>query len=226
MLQTYIALGIGIALLLIGIIAYLGMDRDAGFGALLIFGFLGFCVLGIAWMGWADAKATLDGSLYLYEQGLVYIDKRVQVAWYWHEIAKVFYSVTVHPRTRFVRYLYQLEHQDGSTISFYDFLRDPAGAFQEICDRVYPQLLSNLVEKFQTNETLEFGLISLNRSEIQVGKKRIPWSEVAGASVSGGSLFIERRSGLIKNREVNLGTVPNVRLLLHLIEQQLNREGG
>lgn len=226
MIQTSIALGIGTLLLLAGLIVFVAMAEAASQLTLICLGFGGFCALGIGLLGLGDARRTLDMSLELYERGLRYTDRHGQKQWAWSDITQLLFNTVRVGNTNRYQYVYQINHAGGDSIVFYDHIRDPAGAFSIIAKYVYPLLLPSLLADSDAGKTIQFGAVTLEPTGIRLNNKLMSWADVAGARVSGGSLFIDKRDpGLFGNTEMNTGEVPNADLLVQLVNRRIGSVG-
>ncbi|NWG20189.1 MAG: hypothetical protein HXY39_07650 [Chloroflexi bacterium] len=224
MIQSYVALGIGVVLMIAGLIAFLVMAEAAGQQALICLGFAGFCALGLGLVGFFDARNTRDMSLKLYEHGLHYADKSGQKTWGWEEIDAIFHYQTINPQTRFVRHSYKVVHRSGDSIFFYDHVRNAAAAYETIRQKIYPLLLPRLQATYAAGQPVAFGMVAVEPAGLRVKGKSIPWNEIAGIHVSGGSLIIERPDGgWFNDLDVPVGNVANVELLLQFVRPHLIR---
>lgn len=221
MIQSYIALGLGGALLLAGLVAFLVMAEASGQQALLCLGLPGLCVAGIGLLGFFDARSTRDMSLRLYERGLHYADKAGQKTWAWEDIEQVIQHVTVQPQTQAVRRAYQLVHRNGDTLMFYDHVRNPEGAIGTIRQRVYPLLLPRLAATIDAGGSVAFGAVMIEPAGLRVKGRAIPWGDIAGVRQSGGELMIDRvGGGWFNDIQLGLGEVANTELMLQLVARR------
>lgn len=84
---------------------------------------------------------------------------------------------------------------------------------------LFPQYLA----KFQSGQPLTFGKITLDQRGINNGKQSIAWVDIQGLQMSGQYLYIAQR--LSPQRiQVNMEGVPNVPLMLRLIDHQIRAQ--
>ena len=95
-----------------------------------------------------------------------------------------------------------------------------------IATYVYPLLLPSLLADSDAGKTVQFGAVTLEPTGIRLNKKLMSWANVAGARVSGGSLFIDKRdAGLFGNTEISTDEVPNANLLVQLVNRRIGSVG-
>jgi hypothetical protein len=221
MIQSYVALGIGAALALAGLVTYLAWAESARMDTLICLGFGGLCGLGIGAMGVMDARSTRDMSLTLYERGLRYVDKVGQKEWRWEEIAAITQHQVVSSDTNRARLSYQVTSSSGDTLHLYDHVRDPAGAIATIRQRVYALLLPRMQADLDAGRPVAFGPVTIAAAGMTVRGRETPWAEIAGVTLSGGSVMVERRGGgWLNDAEISRGEIPNAELLAQLAAQR------
>jgi hypothetical protein len=98
---------------------------------------------------------------------------------------------------------------------------DNLPALEELCARIkaeiHPVLLQQYRRAFQNGETLVFGPVKINRDEIMVKKKSIPWRQLERLEPAGGFLHLVQKN----NHPLKLPVqeVPNIELLLQIIQE-------
>lgn len=224
MLQSYVALGIGVMLMVAGLLAFVLLAQAAGQQALICLGFAGFCALGLGVVGVLDARNTQDMALRIYERGIHYIDKTGQKTWGWEDIAAIIHHQTINNDTRIVRHSYQLFNYTGDSLFFYDHIRNAPAAIETIRRYTYAVLGPRLQAALAAGQPVAFGVVTLEPAGLRIKQKFIPWIDISGVRVSGGSLIVERPGGgWFNDLDINLGEVANIELLLHFIAQRPGR---
>lgn len=223
-IQSYVALGIGAALLLIAGAAFLLMPNAQDQISVLCLGFGGIGGLGLGLAGLGDARRTLDGSLRLYERGLRYQDRQGLKTWLWADVTALWHLQQYFPSSRITRHAYQLTHRSGDTLQFGDLVRDPAAAYDTARRMVYPLIAPGLTAAFEGGAPVAFGPVTLDAAGVHIKGRTMPWAEVLRAQVVGGSLLIERRGGgWFNDADLDIGAVPNSEILIDLVGRRAGR---
>jgi len=105
----------------------------------------------------------------------------------------------------------------GKPIPLDDRFDDLPGLVEAIKHQLYPRLLPELRAQLQANQWLYFGPLRFNRTQVEFGKRSLPWQQVNGLRVQAGMLVIEWEG----NRLVQIPSakIPNIELLLQLVEE-------
>ena len=97
---------------------------------------------------------------------------------------------------------------------------------RELKAKVHPKLLRKYRSELTNDKTLSFGRISINQQQITIRKKgcfgknaAFPWRQVSQIEPRDGFLVVEfnHRRGL----KIPVGQVPNVEILIQLIQEGL-----
>lgn len=89
-----------------------------------------------------------------------------------------------------------------------------------IKSKIYPILFPSLNTDFHEGQTLQFGPIQVNKDQVLIGRRIIPWQEVREMVVNSGTLIIRNE----KSRPLRMpaGTIPNIELFLQLLDQHFS----
>jgi hypothetical protein len=137
-------------------------------------------------------------SVVQHERGLaVYRRKELVAVVPWDRIAHVTQAITrtytngVHTNTS---YRYSIQTVEGRSFTFSNGLRHVKDLGVRIQEATFPIILARSQAAFNTGQPIQFGKLSLSQAGMQSGSASIPWSEVSGAQVSRGTIYI-RKSG-------------------------------
>ncbi|RPI27260.1 MAG: hypothetical protein EHM70_18075 [Chloroflexota bacterium] len=102
--------------------------------------------------------------------------------------------------------------------------------------RLYPRLQRRMEARFENNQWIDFGPISIHPKELRIRNKAYPWKQVHKIYIKKGYLLVEleqpvtihRRPTASKNLSkpvqilIPVSQIPNLELLLKLIEEGVN----
>lgn len=89
---------------------------------------------------------------------------------------------------------------------------------------LYPRLQPGLQEMFTGGKWLFFGPIGVQARELRARRQRISWSDISQIRVHGGYLWIDLKSPAGSGAPLQFPAtqIPNIELLIHMIEQGVN----
>ena len=123
-------------------------------------------------------------------------------------------------------YLCQLGLQNGNSFRFIKNASDFPG-IAHFCDRIQLELTSRqlpqALETFEQGETLQFGLIRVDSTGITNGDRFLPWKLIQAMQLENGAIVITSETGPIRWTDSTPYTVPNIFVLLSLVEQVVPR---
>ena len=155
----------------------------------------------------------------LYDSGFTYSDSKGQASMRWDEIAAV-WTQYVHGskgRTRLAAYIVQ--GRDGTKIVLNpNTIAKGQALGQYIQQRSLDTLVPAYLNVYHNGQTLGFGPVQLSRAGLAVQDKTLPWDHVQNASANGWLLTINQ-SGLKAWATLEVSQIPNVRVLLAVIER-------
>jgi len=118
-----------------------------------------------------------------------------------------------------------LQTADGHKLKLSENWRDVENAIRTVLQRVNPRLRQEMQKQIQNNMTVKFGNVSLSQEGvIWKNKEPIPFHRIVKCKVEGANLRIKEEGKWLDNISVNTGKVPNVFVLMDLIDSL--RAGG
>lgn len=84
---------------------------------------------------------------------------------------------------------------------------------------LYPRLLPALQAGFESGQWLFFGPAAIQKESLQIRGRKMPWKDVERILVQQGCLVVEFRGEAHPSQSIPLSQIPNVELLLQLIQQ-------
>ncbi len=224
-IQSYIALGVGGVGLVMALIGWLTNRPEF---LTVCGGGLALVGLGLGGMGLADANSTADASVGLYADGIAYADKKGSKMWRWTDIERIYSLLVQHRQTRIVRKSYRLDNANGEVMHLTDFIAGIDDVMTVVRQKVYPPLIHKLMAEYEAGKPLVFGPIAIDRANgIAVKKTKIAWDECGGMQLGAGYVFVTKHGGgPFNDASVLAGDVPNVEILLSIVNHRVNPPNG
>ncbi len=149
-------------------------------------------------------------------------DDQVSDACRWDEVVS-FREMTIRRTVSGIHvetsYNYWVGRRDGHTFGFGDWLEDVQALGNALRERLMPQVLAQGRAAWQAGEALDFGPLRLDREGLSHAGGRLPLGELAKVEITEGWLRL-RRAGQAKDWFNCLaGEVPNLPLLLELVDR-------
>jgi hypothetical protein len=214
--QALIWIGVGVVLMAIALV--IGVDWStinlpAGMcaaGIFIVFGNL---------LALPRALRNRSVQVSVSDQGFTYSDSKGQASLQWDQIAAVWQQYVHGSKGRVRLAAYTVQGRDGTKIVLNPNTitkgRD-LGLYiqQKTLDALVPAYLNS----YHNGQTLGFGPVQLSRAGITVGDKTLPWEHLQSVNASGWLLTINP-SGLKAWASLEVSQIPNVRVLLTVIER-------
>ncbi len=182
---------------------------------------LGLFLLGL-WAGWSAWTNWTRGVL-LYEKGFVIRSRKGVWNWSWPDIASITTRITRHYTNGIytgTTHEYTLLNRQNERLRINDVfgkVEELAGIIEQ---NVFPLLYEPAAQLYNEGKPLVFGPVTLSKAGPYFGKKTIPWEDVKEVSLKRGNLKISRKSGgILSGASVPTHTIPNLRVLLAIIDQ-------
>ena len=124
-------------------------------------------------------------------------------------------------------HVYTLYNRQDQRVVLSDSLARVEELAKLIDQGIFPNLYEIAADKYNTGQTLSFGPVAISKAGIAVGKKTIAWSEVKEVSIHLGFLRVSRKEGgWFSGARASAGTIPNLRVLLAIIQQVVGLKAG
>ncbi len=163
------------------VVVGLGVTQDYARDQLLIV--VGGLLLLTAGLGFYFAyRRRLNVSAAAYEKGFLFTDQRNQrIAWRWDEITEVYETITYQSsRMRIPRWwTYTIHKAGGDSLKLDQAIKNNRGLALRIQNEISQRLLPQMIQRYQTGETLTFGpLLGFNRQGIVSKDNLLPWEHI------------------------------------------------
>ncbi len=183
----------------------------------------GVCFLLAVYLFWV-VYSNWNKALVTYTNGFAYSDRKGISAWRWDEIESIKSNITRHYTNGIytgTTHVYTLMKQTGEKLAINDALQKVEDAASDLRAGAYPTLYQKYAGIYNTGQPVCFGPVTISRTGgIQVGKKIYPWEQVKQVSISRGYISIAKKDGgLFSGASVQASNVPNLELMLSIIDQ-------
>jgi hypothetical protein len=177
-------------------------------------------VAGLA--GWGAYASWIKG-IALYEAGLACRSRKGIQAWRWEDVDRFYTAITRHYINGIytgTTHVYILFNRSEKRLVLNDAYAHVVDLGKKVEQGTFPRLYEHAVSRYNTGEALDFGPVILSQAGIQVRKKVYPWSEVQQVSIRRGILqVLKKDGGRFSGMHVAASAIPNVRVLLSLVDQ-------
>jgi len=173
-------------------------------------------------IGWS-ALASWHKSVAVYERGLVARDRKGFQTWRWEDLDSMYTAVTRHYTNGIytgTSHVYTLVDAQGKRLVLNDAYIHVEDLARLIDLKTMPILYERASNRYNAGEALLFGPVAINKTGLTFGRKSYPWSEVKQVSISRGILKVAKKDGgWFSGASVTVSTIPNLRVLLSIIDQ-------
>ncbi|MGC4118897.1 MAG: hypothetical protein QM765_30895 [Myxococcales bacterium] len=112
----------------------------------------------------------------------------------------------------------KVRSRDGKSLVLSDSIRGVLGVYLTLCARTGPRLLKAARESLQTEGRCQFGPFAVTRFSILFGRTEIPFLEIESLALEGGLIRLHRRGKWLDTAKVPCVEVPNLHVLVALLE--------
>ncbi len=211
----FLLLGIAVLLFLTGVVSTSDMLVPMTIAAFVFFLLGLFC-------GWS-AYSNWNKGTGVYERGFVFRDRNGYQVWHWEDIQSIQSRVTRHYTNGIytgTTHEYTLLNKQNQKLKLKDVLQKVEELADLIEKNIYVRLHNAAVDAYNTGSMLTFGPVNVDKVGLHIGKKNFPWNEIKQVSLAQGYLQVAPQGGgLFKGASVPASAIPNLRVLLSIIDQ-------
>jgi len=181
----------------------------------------------VAWNAYNNWKKTAV----LYQNGLAYRDRQGLRVWRWDEFNSMTSNVTKHYTNGIytgTTHVYKLANKNGERFSVNDTITNVEGLATDIRQNIFPLLYEEYARAYNQGQACWFGSVKLSKEMgIQVGNKEYPWDQVEQVSIQRGVLSVKKKDGgWFSGASATAGTIPNLEVMLSIIDQVVGLQSG
>ncbi len=211
----FLLLGIAVLVFFVGATGASDMLIGMTIGAFVFF------LMGL-YCGWA-AYSNWSKGVGLYERGFVYRDRNGFQVWHWEDIQSIQSQVTRHYYNGIytgTTHVYTLLNKQNQKLKLTDVLQKVEELADMIEKSIYVRLHNDAVDAYNTGSMLTFGPVNVDKAGLHIGKKDFPWNNIKQVSLGHGFLQVAPQGGgLFKSASVQASAIPNLRVLLSIVDQ-------
>lgn len=224
----------GIACLIIGgLIGFLGTSDlgqssvAPGVFLLLLAGLV--CIIGVVFIVRIAALRKVDVHIYTCENGFIYaVGQTVPQPFRWDQIQAVWRKATNHYRNGVytgTSTCYTIERKDGSQVVLDNHIDGIEKLGKVISARITRLLLPQVIEAFNSGQTITFALLTLDQQGLNNGHELLPWTQVEAVDVKDGFVSVKRQGAWLNWDRVAAAEIPNFFVFQALVDYVLKQYG-
>jgi hypothetical protein len=172
--------------------------------------------------GWR-AYANWNKGVATYERGFAYKDRKGLQTWRWEEVVSMTSAITrhyTHGIYTSTTHRYTLYNSQKQRLVLSDSVSKVEELAKDIDQNIFPLLYGPASDQYNAGQTIAFGPVAINNGGITIGKKTYPWTDVKEVTVHHGILKVSRKEGgWFSNARAPVSVIPNLRVLLAIIQQ-------
>jgi hypothetical protein len=189
---------------------------------------IGLFLAGLAAGGWA--LLNWNKGVVVYEHGFAVHDHKGRQLWRWEEIVSLTGAVT-RPlsggNSTGARHVYTLINRQKQHLVLNNAISRVDELALLIQEAITPNLYDQARQQFNSGQRLVFGLVTISKAGMEVGKKPYAWEEVRQVSIKRGILKVSKKEGnWFSEATVLLSSIPNLNILLNIIHQVVGLQIG
>lgn len=192
-------------------------------GALIAFGLAGV----VLWNLYSNRKR----AAVVYTQGLACSDRKGVRGWRWDQIRDVTANVIRHYTsgiyTGTTRH-YTLANHAGEKLILTDKLQNIESLYSRIQNNTLQLRYQRLSEAYNQGNPVSFGPVTIGKqSGIKIYKKTYSWDAIEEVAINKGMLSVKKKGGgWFSSATVAAGSIPNLHVLLSIINQVVGLKAG
>ncbi len=186
----------------------------------VIFAFILF-LLGLG-SGWS-AYSNWNKGVGVYERGFALRDRKGFQVWHWTDIQSIQTQVTRHYYNGIytgTTHVYTLLNNQNVKLKINDVFQKVEELAEAIEQNIYVRLHNAAIDAYNGGGRLTFGPIGVDKAGLHIGKKDFAWNNIKQVSLGRGFLQVSPQGGgLFKSASIQASAIPNLRVLLSIIDQ-------
>ncbi len=179
--------------------------------------------------GWG-AYANWNKGVATYERGFAYNDRKGLRIWRWEDVVSMTSAITRHYTNGIytgTTHIYTLYNRQSQRLVLSDSFGKVEELTKDIDQSIFPLLYGPAADQYNAGQTIVFGPVAISKAGIAIGKKTYPWADVKEVSIHQGILKVSRKEGgWFSGARASASTIPNLRVLLTIIQQVVGLKAG
>ena len=162
--------------------------------------------------------------LLVFQDGLLFVDRRGKQEWRWDEIQCLRYRITRRSSLLFSSRLdhrYIVYKQDGRSITIDSRFQNAGQLGEKIRRQIFPRLYDQINREFCSGKPVIFGEVTLSFTEgIKIGKTAYSWASIKSCELEQGSLKINiEDAGKASQLRIPGYDIPNLDVFLTILSE-------
>jgi hypothetical protein len=167
----------------------------------------------------------------VFAEGFAASDRKGVQSWRWDQVLHVTANVVRHYTSGIytgTSHNYTLVNTKGEKVILTDRLKDVESLYTHIQNNTLQRRYQRLVDEYNRGSQVSFGPVTIGKQTgIMIGKKTYPWNTVEEVSIQKGVLSVKKKDGgWFSGAKATAGTIPNLHVLLSIINQVVGLRAG
>ncbi len=176
------------------------------------------------------AYANWNKGVAAYERGFAYNDRKGLQIWGWENVVSMASAITRHYTNGIytgTTHMYTLYNRQNQRLVLSDTIGKVEELAQHIDQNIFPLLYGRTADQYNAGQAIVFGPVAISKMGIAIGKKTYPWTDVQEVSIHQGILKVSKKDGgWFSGASAAASTIPNLRVLLTIIQQVVGLKAG
>jgi hypothetical protein len=142
----------------------------------------------------------------------------------WEHVDAFWEDITQNRRS--ISYKYTVHRTDGKTFVFPNALQKVVQLGTIIKKEIVKIQLPRVIESYNAGQSIAFGQVNVTMQGLNNGKEIVPWDQVGSIVVRGNILNIEKDGRMLKWSSIKASTVPNLNVLVGLVNHVVTNRGN
>jgi hypothetical protein len=179
---------------------------------------------------WQIFSSRKKGAV-VYSQGFAYSDRKGVQVWKWENVQEVTANI-VRNYTNGIyvgtTHTYTLVNTRGEKLVINDSLKDVENFYTHLQNNSLQLRYQSLADRYNQGQEVVFGPVSISKQNgLRINKKAYSWETIEQVSIEKGVLSVKKKDGgWFSGASATSGTIPNLHVLLSIIDQVIGLKAG
>jgi hypothetical protein len=179
---------------------------------------------------WQIYSSRKRGAV-VYTEGFAFSDRKGVKTWKWDLVQDVTANI-VRNYTNGVyvgtTHTYTLVNTRGEKLVINDSLKDVENFYTHLQNNSLQLRYQRLADRYNLGQEVVFGPVSISKQNgLRINKKAYPWDTIEQVTIDKGMLSVKKKDGgWFSGATATSGTIPNLHVLLSIIDQVIGLKAG
>lgn len=179
---------------------------------------------------WGIYTSRKKGAV-VYAGGFAYSDRKGVKAWRWDQVQEVTANI-VRNYTNGIyvgtTHTYTLFDTQGEKLVINDAFKDVENFYTHLQNNSLQIRYKRLADRYNQGQEVPFGPVSISKQNgLRINKKVYPWDTIEQVTIDKGVLSVKKKAGgWFSGASATSGTIPNLHVLLSIIDQVIGLNAG